>query len=78
MAAIRPGGAPSFGAAETVSDSDQPSIADAAFDPVSGQPVVVWTARKATATLTSPGVRLSRRAAVQARLTRSLHHPCRH
>ena len=78
MAAIRPGGAPSFGAAETVSDSDQPSIADAAFDPASGQPVVVWTARRATATLTSPGVRLSRRAAVQARLTRSLHHPCRH
>jgi hypothetical protein len=78
MAAVRPGGASSFGAAETVSGLDQPSIADAAFDPVTRQPVVVWTARKATATLTAPGVRLSRRTAVQASLARSFHHACRH
>ena len=78
MASIRPGGSSSFGAAETVSAADQPSIADAAFDPVTGQPVVVWTARKATATQPSVGVRLSRRAAVQASLARSLHHACHH
>jgi hypothetical protein len=78
MAAVRLGGATSFGAAETVSGLDQPSIADAAFDPVTRQPVIVWTARKATATLTTPGVRLSRRTAVQASLARSFHHACRH
>jgi hypothetical protein len=73
VAAIRPGGSGTFGAAEAVSGTDDPSTAVAAFDPVTGQPSIVWTARSTSA---APGVRLATRPAVAARSTRSSHTLC--
>ncbi len=78
VAGMLPGGTTAFGAPETVSELDRPSTADAAFDPVTGQATIVWTARKPTATLTSPGVRLTTRPAVVAQPARAGHHACRH
>ena len=73
VAAIRPGGSGTFGAAEAVSGTDAPSIAVAAFDPVTGQPAIVWTARQPGA---ATGVRLASRPAVAARSARSSHTLC--
>lgn len=72
VAAIRPGGAGAFSAAEPVSGTDGPSLAVAAFDPVTAQPSIVWTARQAG----TPGVRLTTRPAVAARSTGSSHTLC--
>jgi hypothetical protein len=44
-AAVRPGGATTFGAAEAIADPDVASPPTAAFDPVSGGAVVAWAAR---------------------------------
>jgi hypothetical protein len=77
VAAVRAGGATTFGAAEVVSEPDDPSIAVAAFDPVTGSPAIAWTARKATVTRPSVGVRLSTRPAIQPLSARSSHALCR-
>ncbi len=74
VAAIRPGGAAAFGAAELVSEPGEPSIAAAAFDPVTARPAVVWTARGAG----TPGIRLATRPAVAATAARSSRTLCRH
>jgi hypothetical protein len=83
MAAVRGAGDAAFGAAEAVSDADRPSVADAAFDPATGNAVVVWTARQAVAPQTAAGIRLATRAAAapaplatQASVTHGLHHHC--
>jgi hypothetical protein len=87
MAAVRRPGDAAFGAAEAVSDADQPSIADATFDPATGQAVVVWTARQAVAPQTAVGIRLATRAAAapapfaarsQAATVHGRHHHCSH
>jgi hypothetical protein len=44
-AAVRAADATTFGAAETIADPDVASPPTAAFDPVSGSPVVAWAAR---------------------------------
>jgi hypothetical protein len=44
-AAVRPAGAPSFGAAEAIADPDVASPPTAAFNPMTGSPTVAWAAR---------------------------------
>jgi hypothetical protein len=87
MAAVRSPGSVAFGAAEAVSDADHPSVADATFDPATGEAVVVWTARQAVAPQTAAGIRLATRAAAapapfaarsQASTARGRHHRCTH
>lgn len=73
VAAIRPSEPRIFGAAGAVSGADELSLAVAAFDPVSGQPSIVWTARKAGA---AQGVRLATRLPLAAPATRSSHTLC--
>jgi hypothetical protein len=47
IAALRPAGASDFGTPEAVSPRERASYPAAAFDPKSGQPVVVWSATPA-------------------------------
>jgi hypothetical protein len=60
IAALRPAGASAFGPPEAVSPSERASYPAAAFDPRSGQPVVVWAGTPAG----SPGeaLRMARRS----------------
>ena len=48
-AAVRPAGATDFGTPEMVSPRERPTFTSAAFDPRTGQPVVVWAGTPAGA-----------------------------